>query len=196
MSYTFSKEKQPWNYIAQGFWQGGYMPVNNLSTGYHGIMRQWWEYYMRGQDVLLVSENASVKKEFQKYYPQWVIKTLDMYPEIAHAQDIECDILGDLADMDNPLSEHSFDLIINQATLEHVYNPFGAMKNMFEALRVQGILVSHTHPPGFEYHSFPRDYFRFMNDWWEDLPNIFPDIELLELFEANNHVFSCYRRIS
>lgn len=194
MVYTFSKSKQSWNTHSQGLWQGGRLAVSNLSTGYHGILKQWWEYYTTGQRVLLISEGKKVKHEFESYYPHWQFETLDLYPELADADANDCDIYGDLSSFENPLPEDRYDLIINQATLEHVYNPFGAMKNMFEALAPHGILVSHTHPPGFEYHSYPRDYFRFMHDWWEDLPDFFPEIELLELHEANFHVFSCYRR--
>src|SRR5271154_1871343 len=93
--------------------------------------------------------------------------------------------------------EHlNLDLIINQATLEHLYDPFGAMRNLISALKPGGVLVTHTHPPAMHYHAFPRDYFRFMKDWWHDLPLWIKSIELLELAMIENyHVFTCYRKI-
>ena len=157
-------------------------------------MKQWWERYINGDKVLLVSEGAQAKQEFAHQYPNWKIQTIDLFPEIAESH--VCDLIGDIAALENPLETGKYDLIINQATLEHVYNPFQAISNMFVALRPGGILVSHTHPPGFEYHSYPRDYFRFMIDWWIDLPKLVKGIELLELFEGYHHVFSCYQKSS
>jgi hypothetical protein len=63
-------------------------------------------------------------------------------------------------------------------------------------LKPNGIIVSHSHPPGFGYHQYPRDYFRFMIDWWIDLQKYIKKIELLEVYMYNNkHVFTMYRKI-
>ncbi|AGD92029.1 methyltransferase type 11 [Megavirus lba] len=193
----YSKDKNIWKLPVFGLasWVGGHMPVSNLSKGYHGVMKQWWDHYMKGTDVLLISENNNIKKEFQVLYPKYKFTTVDFYPELIHATSADCDIVADVCKR-NVLPKNSYDLIINQATLEHLYNPFQAMENFFESLKVGGICVSHTHPPKMPYHSFPRDYFRFMKDWWYDLPKHFPNIELLELYMYNDfHVFTCYRRI-
>ena len=61
---------------------GGNFPVSNLSNGYHGILKEWWDYYNKVPDVLLISENNVVKQEFQNIYPNWNIVTLDYYPEL------------------------------------------------------------------------------------------------------------------
>lgn len=80
--------------------------------------------------------------------------------------------------------------------MEHIYNPFKAIENLASLLKPNGILVSHTHPPAFEYHSYPRDYFRFMLDWWYDLPNYIKNIELIELYQhGDRHVFTCYKKL-
>lgn len=172
---------------------GGKFIVNNLSCGYHGLLKQYWEKYNCGKDVLLISENNNVKNEFLLVYPEWNIQTIDLYPEISTVNNV--DIYGDICNKINPIT-NKYDLIINQATLEHVWNPNNAMNNLLDSLKKSGILVTHTHPPGMPYHQYPRDYFRFMIDWWIDLPNHIENVELLELYMYNNeHVFSCYRKI-
>ena len=172
-----------WSYAKKGYWVGGRFDAPNLSRGFHGIMRQWWEHYTGDSPtVLLVSETNKTKEVFQQHYPSWDITTLNM--------DGDADITLDIT---IPLSG-KFDLVINQAMLEHCYDPFGAMKNMFNILNKGGHLISHTHVPGVAIHRYPRDYFRFLPDWWEDLPNRF-NVMLVEHWEDKEHVFTCYRRV-
>jgi len=185
----------PSNLKVNGF-IGGKFPVRNISTGYHKIMINYIEKYININntlDVLLISENNTVKCDFNEVYPKWNIDTIDLYPEIS--QDNNCDILGDVCSNTNPIHKY-YDLIINQATLEHLYNPFKAMENFASRLKNHGLLVSHTHPPGFVYHQFPRDYFRFMKDWWYDLPKYISNIKLNELYMHENlHVFTLYENV-
>lgn len=190
MNHTWDLRIQPGHYTI-----GGLFKVSNLSGGYHGILQQWWEHYTSDViDVLLISENNKVKNEFKERYPSWNIVTIDHYPEISTVNNV--DIKGDICDFDNPIVS-KFDLIINQATIEHVYNPFQAMSNLASSLKEGGYLLTHTHPPSQEYHQYPRDYFRFMIDWWIDLPKYIKNIELMEVYMHNNaHVFSCYKKTS
>lgn len=167
---------------------GGWWPVRNLAQGYHGIEKQWWEYYAKKNPrVLLISESNDVKDDFQKEYPDWMIATTDM----PGGQD--CDLALDLCEDWN--IDMKFDLIICQATLEHLYNPFKALENMSNVLAEDGIIVIHTQAPKFPYHPWPVDCFRFMNDWWKEVEKHFP-LELIEFYNHNDyHVFACYRRI-
>jgi glycosyltransferase involved in cell wall biosynthesis len=194
-NYYYSKINKDWdfNIYENNYTIGGLFKCSNLSGGYHGILKQYWEYYNQGNDVLLISENNKVKEEFNSIYPNWKITTIDFYPEISSMAN-NVDICGNICGELNPLI-NKYDLIINQATLEHVYNPFKAMSNLIDSLKPNGIIVTHTHPPAQEYHQYPKDYFRFMIDWWVDLPNYINNIELLEIYMHNNaHVFSCYRK--
>lgn len=193
---VYSKNGKIWNLKMDGWWVGGHLPAPNLSQGYHAIQQQWWEEYATGNNVLLVSETKKVKRTFESIYKHWSILAIDRFTELTDASSDGCDIVGDICEVPSPLAGYKFDLIINQATLEHVYNPFGAMKNLVDSLNRGGIIISHTHPPAMVYHSFPRDYFRFMKDWWYDLPQWLPGIELLELAMIDNlHVFTCFRKI-
>ena len=172
---------------------GGNFYVSNLSNGYHGILKEWWEYYNKGNDVLLISENNVVKQQFQNVYPHWNITTMDYYPELINNSEV--DIFQNICSDDFNVDK-KFDLIINQATLEHVYDPFRAMKNLISILKPNGVIVTHTHPPACPYHSYPRDYFRFMVDWWYDLPKYIEKIELQELYMHDNIcVFTCYTKL-
>lgn len=194
-TFFYSKHNKKWDVTIypDNYTIGGLFPVSNLSKGYHGILKQYWDEYHTGNRVLLISENNTVKREFNRVYPDWKIDTIDNYPEISTVYDV--DIIGDICNNNNPITK-KYDIIINQATLEHVYNPFQAMLNFSNALDTGGVLISHTHPPNQEYHQYPRDYFRFMIDWWIDLPTYLPTIELLEVYMHNNaHVFSCYRKV-
>jgi len=199
--YSFYNNK--WDVNSSSGFIGGKFVVSNLSTGYHGILKQWWEYYKpSGNNVLLISENNTVKKEFNHIYPEWNIKTLDKYIDLNDIIGIKkveneniCDYQMDICD-NNFTIPKKFDVIISQATLEHLYNPFQSMVNKFNNLNKDGILVLHTHPPRMPYHSYPRDYFRYMEDWWIDLPKYIENIRLIELYTHDNyHVFALYQKI-
>jgi len=171
------------------------LSVSNLSTGFHGLLKQWWEYYgsIGIKDVLLVGENNIVKNELSSLYKNWNISTLDLYTEL---RDSKSDIIADICAYNLQLGK-KYDLIINQAILEHVYNPFGAMKNMCEHLNKGGYLITHASAQNYPYHQFPRDYNRFMIDWWYDIPFNIKDIRLIELYEdyKSLQVFSCYEKL-
>ena len=197
----YSANNNKWNYklspdyLGKDFWVGGLLSVSNLSTGFHGLLKQWWEYYgsIGIKDVLLVGENNIVKNELSSLYKNWNISTLDLYTEL---RDSKSDIIADICAYNLQLGK-KYDLIINQAILEHVYNPFGAMKNMCEHLNKGGYLITHASAQNYPYHQFPRDYNRFMIDWWYDIPFNIKDIRLIELYEdyKSLQVFSCYEKL-
>ena len=180
---SFSRKGIEWNLSHDGS-VGGHFPCPNLSGGFHGLEQQWWEFYGKGKKVvLLVSENKKTKKVFQDKYPDWNVVCVDL--------DGDCDLVVDVAKQPNPFKRSMFDVIINQAMLEHCYNPFQAMMNLSGALKPGGVLITHTHPPPIPYHAYPRDYMRFMIDWWYDLPRYIHGILLEEFLLLGDHVFSC-----
>ena len=193
----FSLSGIQWDFSKyENFWIGGKLSASNTSTGFHGILKQWWDCYSPSgvNDVLLVSENENVKKELNILYKNWNILTVDLYTEIRSTTP---DIVGDVCKRDLSLKlTYDFDIIVNQSTLEHVYDPFTAMKNLCGWLKPGGVIVTHTCAQYYEYHAFPRDYIRFMIDWWYDLPEKIENIKLIELYEDDecHHVFSCYQK--
>ena len=92
------------------------------------------------------------------------------------------DIIYDIcSDPDENLVE-KFDKIICLAVLEHVYDPFAAVKNIRKMLKENGVLYGYV-PYLFYYHA-PRslkyqDYFRFSKD---ALSYLFKDFKSLEIF--------------
>ncbi len=197
--YTrFSKNGNKWNYDSQGVWVGGRYPLPNLSTGFHQLVIDWFDFFLKDFEypnnarndpkVLLVSEGKEVKEHFKSAYKHCEIFTTDLHWDLQSKPDI----IGDLCKAET-LPKNEYDIIINHSVIEHVYDPFGAMKNMVNALKKGGYLITGTHPPAFRYHQFPRDYIRFVIDWWYDLPQFIPGIELEEFFqEGQSYVFSCY----
>lgn len=159
------------------------IPLPNLSGGCHGILLQWLEHYTKSGIVLLVSENSLVKEEYSKRYPCLTFETFDYHPEL---QKGGADIVGDLCDVGSiPTGKYSG--IICQATLEHVFDPAGAMRNMAQGLAPGGYIYIHTHPvTNMWYNAHPQDYaaeaaaVRFWNDWWLDVPKKIPSITLVE----------------
>ena len=154
MNNKFSDNNIEWDYnIYEQWWVGQRFVVSNLSKGFHGLLKQWWDYYslkFENPKVLLISENNIVKNELNNLYKNWNIFTLDLYTELG---DSESDIIVDICGHNKKIHKgKKYDLIINQATLEHLYNPFEAMNNMCNSLQVGGYLISHTHSQNMSYH--------------------------------------------
>ncbi len=67
------------------------------------------------------------------------------------------------------LLDQRFYLIISQATLEHLIDPYKHLKDLVDLLDDDGRLVVHSVLPGFLYHRYPIDCFRFYPDWFEEV---------------------------
>ena len=170
---------------------GGRFIVPNSSNGYHMLLKDWWDYYCFQQEKwLLVTENNEVKKVFKDTYPNKIFFTVDLYDDFNNNTDYQLDICNEKHCIKLP----EVDVVLCQATLEHIYAPFQAVKNMNNTLNNGGYLILHTHTPGYRYHQYPRDYMRFYPDWFEDLEYLIPELNLLELASSNNHIFALYRK--
>ena len=108
------------------------------------------------------------------------------------------DIIYDIcSDPDENLVE-KFDKIICLAVLEHVYDPFAAVKNIRKMLKENGVLYGYV-PYLFYYHA-PRslkyqDYFRFSKD---ALSYLFKDFRVLKFFlsgEDYQHRLTYYLQV-
>ena len=74
-----------------------------------------------------------------------------------------------------------FDLIICCEMLEHDTNPLGTVAWMKHHLAPGGLLIATTPANSFPYHAYPRDYWRFMPDFYTDIAS--DGMSLLELVE-------------
>jgi SAM-dependent methyltransferase len=68
-----------------------------------------------------------------------------------------------------PPSFGKFDVIISQAMLEHLLDPYRHVTDLSGMLNPGGHLILHTHIPGFSYHRHPIDCLRFYPDWFEEV---------------------------
>ncbi len=90
--------------------------------------------------------------------------------------------------------KNSFDVTICQATLEHLYDPCQAMINIAQLTKNMGLILVHTHTPEFGYHAFPRDYFRFSPDWFEDISSVSKDLSINEIISSNGHILASIKK--
>ena len=127
-------------------------------------------------DVLDIGKG--MREKYQHIHSK-TIATLDMndygdYP----------DIIFDICDDLNPSLHENYDRIICLSILEHVYNPFLAVDNIFKMLKKDGILFGYV-PFLFYYHAPNdlnfQDYFRFSKDALIYLLKDFQDLELFPI---------------
>lgn len=82
----------------------------------------------------------------------------------------------------NDMPDRKFDTVICCECLEHDADPLATVRAMRERLKPGGLLIITTPYNGFGEHFFPRDYWRFMKNAYEDL--FFAGMEIIELVEV------------
>lgn len=81
----------------------------------------------------------------------------------------------DAGDLVAALGAESFDVVVCTELVEHVRDWRRVFHNLKAVLRRGGVLLLTTRSPGFPYHAFPHDYWRFTPD---DLRAILADMRL------------------
>lgn len=72
----------------------------------------------------------------------------------------------------------AFDLVVSTEMVEHVRDWRSAFCNLKGVVREGGVLLITTRSPGFAYHGWPHDYWRYTK---EDMRVIFADMEIQAL---------------
>jgi hypothetical protein len=190
----YSSSSKVWNAEYDRGW-GGWIPANNHSHGYHGLLSQWWSDYGLGANCLLISETIEVANDFSKLYTSTNFISTDYYIDLV--DEGKTHVLWNLYDtIPKELKEGSFNSVISQATMEHLMDPVGVVRKLKDLLIEGGFIYLHTHTPLYPYHGWPRDYVRYFPDWFRDLPQILKELELVELYCKEGHVFAAYKKVA
>ena len=71
------------------------------------------------------------------------------------------DQVADASDLVKVFGRDRFDVVISTEMLEHAKDWKAAVRSMKAVLKPLGLLVVTTRGPGFPFHGFPHDYWRF-----------------------------------
>ncbi len=74
-----------------------------------------------------------------------------------------------------------FSVVVCTEMLEHDPQPWESLARMGELLEKDGLLILTTRGPGFPYHEYPGDYYRYTNDSLRFLIDEYAQLEMLEL---------------
>lgn len=175
-------EKRP----KKGTWR-----VANISGMYHTLFRDWWNHFGLDGFGLVVGEEGgcgeSVKAKLKAEYPG----IEGVFSVGFRDSDINCDIQKEI-----PIPKKCVDWVICQAVLEHLADPFGAMRNMFDVLVIGGRGFFHTVGPGYKYHPHPIDCLRFFRDAFIEWERLAGNVEIEDLLWTPWHCFVVYNRSS
>lgn len=95
---------------------------------------------------------------------------------------------------DLPKIEKRFDLILSQAILEHLLNPYKHLQDLTNMIASKGYIIVHTVMPGFPYHRYPIDSVRFFPDWFEESA-IRLGLKVIRKRMNDTHIFYMYQKI-
>jgi SAM-dependent methyltransferase len=149
---------------------------------YHGEIIKWARD-LTPQRVLFAGENS---------------KSAHVIKDAIHAECIvtaglgTCDLQWNFEE-NPPVVDMPFDLIISQAILEHLLNPYKHLHDLVSLLQPNGHLILHTVIPGFPFHRYPIDAVRFFPDWFEEAAlKLKLSVERKRL--RYTHIFYCFKK--
>jgi hypothetical protein len=167
---------------------GGAFPKSGLGGGFHGVLLDYIEQFKTkdAKTMLLIAESFEAAKELNKAF-SWA--------EISNLVDYSDKKLGSDYDIDLNIKqnfESKYAIILSQALLEHICNPFMAIENFADLLHDGGLIVLHTYNYKIPYHAYPIDCVRFYRVWFYNLPNYLPI--KVQFLEADVHMFCVYKK--
>jgi len=109
--------------------------------------------------VLFAGDRNDVKAVWAPFFPNEQMATCGIH-EMDHYWNFE-------GPPPESLTSTKFGLIISQAMIEHLIDPFKHISDLASLLDRGGELIIHSVLPGFFYHRVPIDCFRFYPDWFE-----------------------------
>jgi SAM-dependent methyltransferase len=88
------------------------------------------------------------------------------------------DVICNSSGLIERFGKDSFDVVISSSLIEHVRDWKAAVHNMKLVCKPGGLILITTCAPGFQYHGYPYDFWRYE---LQDLKDIFSDCQLLSL---------------
>jgi len=113
----------------------------------------------RAATLLLPGESNRIKKIYQEHFNIPHARTAVLLDDVDYYWNFE----------DDPPPIGTYHLIVSQAILEHLINPYKHMVDLHGLLEPGGILIVHSVLPGYFYHRYPVDCLRFYPDWFEEV---------------------------
>lgn len=115
---------------------------------------------VQGKRVLEVGSrnvNGSVRPLFERYKPAHYLGV-----DIENGPGV--DLILNATNLEVAFGADSWDVVVASETLEHVENWVTSLRNMLAVLRPGGLLCITTRSPGFPYHPYPEDNWRYTVD--------------------------------
>jgi len=109
--------------------------------------------------ILFAGDRNDVKQIWSKFFPKEQMVTCGLH-DMDYQWNFEFSPPESLRGM-------KFRLIVSQAMIEYLIDPFKHISDLVSLLDHGGILVINSVLPGFFYHRVPIDCFRFYPDWFE-----------------------------
>lgn len=129
---------------------------------------------VKGKNILEVGSrnvNGTIRPFIMKYAPK-------SYVGIDYVSGDGVDLIADARLLVEKFGENIFDVVISTEMLEHAEDWRAVVNGMKGVLKPNGLLIITTRSPGFPYHAYPYDYWRYT---LEDFNEIFSDLEILVL---------------
>lgn len=129
---------------------------------------------IRNQEILEVGAqnvNGSPRDVFWGIGPK-------TYVGVDFARGNGVDVVLDVKDLVSHFGEEFFDVVVSTEMLEHAQDWRTSVDQMKKVLRPSGLLIVTARGPGFPYHGYPHDYWRYTVD---DFKKIFADMWILHV---------------
>jgi len=111
------------------------------------------------ESLLLLGESNTIKDVYQNQFKIPYARTAGILGDVDFYWNFE----------EDPPPMGQYQVIVSQAILEHLINPYKHMSDLHRLLEPGGYLIVHTVLPGYFYHRYPVDCLRFYPDWFEEV---------------------------